>query len=76
MNLNLWAIKHHVKFKALQELRELLIGTVAEAVSIPGVSEASIQARICLEASRRGMKLWRNNVGAVLTLPIDKSRGF
>ena len=66
MNLILWAIKHHVKFKALQELRELLIGTVAEAVSITGLNETTIQARIRLEASRKGMKLWRNNVGAVI----------
>ena len=66
MNLNLWAIKRGVPFEALTELRALMTSIRTEPAPVPGESEAAIQNRIRLEASRKGLRLWRNNVGAMM----------
>jgi len=62
-----WAIKHKVSFAALSELRGIF-GTDAEPLNAPGaiVSEAAVQSIVRLEAARKGLRLWRNNVGALL----------
>ena len=65
MNLNQWAIKHGVPFAAVEDLR-LILGTVDTDPSPQlGESEAAIQTRVRLEASRKGGRLWRNNVGVL-----------
>jgi hypothetical protein len=67
MNLNQWAIKHAIPFAALIELRAML-GTVdTDPSPQEGESETAIQTRIRLEASRKGCRLWRNNVGGTYT---------
>lgn len=65
MNLEQWALKWGVSYEALQDLR-VGFGLVNTDPSIPerGNNEAAVQARIRLEASRCGARLWRNNVGA------------
>lgn len=65
MNLYPWAIKWGVSVAALQDLdRELnLDGAGTMPAAIPGISEAAAQAAVRLEASRLGLRLWRNNVG-------------
>ena len=63
MNINQWAIKHGVSHAALHELR-VMFGTVStEPNPTSGESEAAIQTRIRLEATRKGARIWRNNVG-------------
>lgn len=64
MNLTQWAIKHGVPFAALDDLRREFGIVATEPNSPPGESEAAVQTRIRLEASRKGCRLWRNNVGA------------
>ena len=66
MNLNQWAIKHGVPHAALEELRQSM--GVGDDTVEPGVglSEAANQANIRLEASRKGLRLWRNNVGVLM----------
>lgn len=67
MNLNEWAIKWGVPFAAVEDLRQSLHPTLpAEGVQ-GGESETAIQTRVRLEAAAKGVKLWRNNVGATLT---------
>jgi hypothetical protein len=66
MNLNLWAIKHDVSFEALTELRALMTGISTEPAPVPGESEAAVQNRIRLEAAKKGMRVWRNNCGAMM----------
>lgn len=65
MNLHEWAQRWNVPYVALAEL-EILFRTVNTDPPVRAVaeSEAAVQARIRLEASRKGKRLFRNNVGA------------
>lgn len=69
-----WAIRHGVALQALQELA-LLFGLDGAHDMPPeakgGTSEAAVQAQVRLEATEKGVKLWRNNVGA---LPDESGR--
>lgn len=66
MNLNEWAIKWGIPFAALEDFRRQ-VGMMPDVMSAyggePG-SEAYAQSAVRLEASRKGYRLWRNNVGA------------
>lgn len=68
MNLNQWAIKHGIPFEAVEDLRREFgtINTDPAPVENDG-SEQRVQTSIRLEASKKGCRLWRNNVGATLT---------
>ena len=68
MNLNQWAIKWGVPFEAVEDLRRQLgaIGTDPGTFDI-SKPEAQVQASVRLEASKKGLRLWRNNVGGVYT---------
>lgn len=69
MILSQWAARWGVSAEALVDLRRALGSVPTEpAGADPGdESEAAIQTRIRLEASRLGCRLWRNNVGATYT---------
>lgn len=57
-----WAKRHGVSPAALQELLTIIgVNTVGTSE----LSEAAIQTNIRLEASRKGIRLWRNNVGVM-----------
>jgi hypothetical protein len=60
-----WAARWRVPEAALDELRQGLLGMIPEPAAVPGGSEAAVQTRVRVAASRHGMRLWRNNVGAV-----------
>lgn len=64
MNLAQWAIKWGVPSEAAEELRREF-GTInTDPPQKFGNSEGAIQNTVRLEASRKGIRLWRNNVGA------------
>ena len=65
MTLEQWAIKHHVSYEALNDLRYMfgMISTDPEPQNHTPKSEAAVQSNIRLEASRKGLRLFRNNVG-------------
>lgn len=67
MNLEQWAVKWGVSYDAIQDLRKQF-GMINDNPIIPakGNNEAAVQARIRLEASSAGARLWRNNVGATM----------
>lgn len=67
MNLNQWAIKHQIPFEAVEDLKREFGLVSTDPNPHDGESEAAIQTRIRLEASRLGARLWRNNVGATAT---------
>lgn len=69
MNLSLWAKRWRVADAALMELQELF-GISIKHTGVQNkdyLSEAAIQSTVRLEASEKGMRLWRNNVGATYT---------
>jgi hypothetical protein len=70
MLLSNWARKWGVSEDALADLHNQVNYHSIDAPihSALSVSEASIQARVRLEASQLGIRLWRNNVGAVYTV--------
>jgi hypothetical protein len=61
-----WARTWAVSDSALADLRARLGLLDNEApAAAQGLSEAAVQSRVRLAGSRYGMRLWRNNVGAV-----------
>lgn len=66
MNLEQWAIKWGVPAAALQDLRQSwgVLGR-DEPPEASGKSEAWAQSVVRLEASQKGARLWRNNVGVL-----------
>lgn len=64
-NLTQWAARHGVSQAALAELRVMMgVDTDPAKCTAKAGSEAAVQTAIRLEASRLGVRLWRNNVGA------------
>ena len=63
--LSAWARKWHVPPEAEEELRAAFGECHEPAVNaVEGASESAVSARIRVEASTKGLRLWRNNVGA------------
>lgn len=67
MNLVEWAVKWRVPYAAVEDLRRSFGMETDPAATVAGESEAAVQNRVRLEASRTGCRLWRNNVGATYT---------
>ena len=60
-----WALRNGVSFQALAELQNIF-GRTPPAPATPwDESETAVQSRVRLEAARKGIKLWRNNVGVL-----------
>lgn len=66
MNISEWAAKWGVPPAAIEDLRAWLFPYIPKQ-PLPGdKSEAAAQARVRLEASKKGCRLWRNNNGAFM----------
>lgn len=63
-----WAVRHGVTMAALQELAGLfgMHGGHDLPPEVKGTSEAAVQAAVRLEAAHKGVRLFRNNVGALI----------
>lgn len=60
-----WAQAWGVPSAALEDLRNRMTSLdYAAPVPVPGLSEAAVQAAARVRASKLGMRVWRNNVGA------------
>lgn len=68
--LEQWAQRHGVSRVALDELRAMwgIVGDYAPPPPSCGepISEAAVQTAVRLEASRKGLRLFRNNVGVLM----------
>lgn len=65
VDLRTWAMRHHISDAALRELGQML-GAQTQADETAVGSEARVQSQVRLAAPGHGMRLWRNNVGALL----------
>lgn len=61
-SLMMWAQRHNVPRSAISELLTL-VGI--DGTQRSELSESAVQTNIRLEASRKGIRLWRNNVGVM-----------
>lgn len=64
--LNKWAQDHNITPAAMRALRLLLQAGYTNGDNVEGMSETAVDQRVCLEASRRGARLFRNNKGACI----------
>jgi hypothetical protein len=65
MQLDNWAMRWKIPGEAMGELRIIFgLENIGLPSVKPGVSESAVQSDIRLEASEKGARLWRNNVGA------------
>lgn len=68
MQLDLWAQRWKIPLPAILELKQVFgVCPVALPAHGEGISESAVQSLLRLEATRKGLRLWRNNVGATLT---------
>lgn len=68
VSVNQWAIRHKVNAQALFELQIIfgMQGNNPMPVKVQGTSEAAVQSVVRLEAARKQIRLFRNNVGALV----------
>ena len=64
LKLKEWAKRHDVTPEALAELQQLFTQSTDVPHSMSGASEAAVLNAVRLEASRIGVRLYRNQVGA------------
>jgi len=64
VKLHTWAARWHIPLAAIVELQNIygMNGTADDRV---GKSEAYAQSVVVLEGARKGVRLWRNNVGVL-----------
>ena len=62
MTFSEWIVKHRISAAALEDLNEVLIPPLKTGRNEG--SEAHVMSLVRLEAAKKGMYLWRNNVGA------------
>lgn len=65
MTLTDWAARWGIPPQAMAELATMHVGEVTSP-SRPIESESALQSLVRLEAARKGVHLWRNNVGVLL----------
>lgn len=63
--LHEWAARWNIPAAALDDFRQHTLALDGGTDELDGLSEAAVQAQVRLAASKRGLRLWRNNVGAV-----------
>lgn len=67
MILSEWALRWGIPYAAMADLQAHVLGLDGGPPPAPGApqrSEAYAQSEVRIEASQRGCRLWRNNVGA------------
>lgn len=64
MNLTEWSLRWQVPYAAVEDLRRQMGMINTDPPAVVGMSESAVQSLVRLEASRKGCRLFRNNVGA------------
>lgn len=64
--LQAWAARWGIPAAAMIDLRVGVLGLDGSpTTAVQGASEAAVQALVRVRASQQGLRVWRNNVGAV-----------
>lgn len=63
--LNEWAVRHGVSLAAMDDLVRVLTDVPEVMGGIVGGSETAAQAKVRIDASKKGWRVFRNNVGAL-----------
>lgn len=63
--LQAWAARWSVSSAAMADLAASVLGLDPVPPATESLSEAGVQSRVRLAASKAGIRVWRNNVGAV-----------
>lgn len=63
--LHEWALAWNIPLAAIRDLRARMGMRDTDPSPVTGRSEGAISNAVRLEASRKGMRLWRNNVGVL-----------
>lgn len=66
MSFSEWITRWNVPAQCIEELRAVLAGPVQVLKVEEGISESASQQRIRLRGSKLGLRLWRNNRGALM----------
>ena len=67
MNFNQWAIKWGIPFEAVEDLRREMGAISTEPDTMQSDKpESMVQTSVRPEASKKGLRLWRNNVGVAM----------
>lgn len=64
MTIGSWALRWAIPYAAIVDLHTEL-GMLDPEPGVPGKSEAAVQAAVRVEASQKGMRVFRNNVGVL-----------
>ena len=67
MILDQWATRWGISEQAIADLKREYRADRSIEAATSGASEAAVQNVLRLEATRKGCRLWRNNVGATYT---------
>lgn len=66
MDMMQWCARWRLPPQAIEELRAVLGAATVTASQYPeGMSETAVQQRLRIHGSNRGLRLWRNNRGAL-----------
>jgi len=69
MKLTAWASKWGIPEVAIEDLKKSLGANMLEVINCEeGKSEAAVTSIVRLEASKKGCRLWKNNVGALQSI--------
>jgi len=64
VNITEWSLRWQVPYAAVEDLRRQMGMINTDPPAVVGMSESAVQSLVRLEASRKGCRLFRNNVGA------------
>lgn len=68
MNLHEWSIRWNIRREAIEELQRIVFNQEPDATAddgmLPAAGETEVLQAVRSEAAKKGLRVWRNNIGA------------